>query len=93
MSITLIVILGAVFLLLVLLGAGYLKAPPDKAYIISGMGRRRILIGKAGWRIPVNAGICILSFFSGASTIIRLSENFTFKNGFSLLSGIFMNRF
>ena len=31
---------------------GYLKAPPDTAYIISGLGRRRILIGKAGWRIP-----------------------------------------
>ena len=61
MSITMIVILGAVFLLLVLLGAGYLKAPPDKAYIISGMGRRRILIGKAGWRIPFLERVDILS--------------------------------
>ncbi len=31
---------------------GYLKAPPDTAYIISGPFSRRILIGKAGWRIP-----------------------------------------
>ena len=31
---------------------GYLKAPPDTAYIISGLGRKRILIGKAGWRVP-----------------------------------------
>ena len=31
---------------------GYLKAPPDTAYIISGLGKRRILIGKAGWRFP-----------------------------------------
>ena len=31
---------------------GYLKAPPDTAYIISGFRKRRILIGKAGWRIP-----------------------------------------
>ena len=30
---------------------GYCKAPPDKAYIISGL-KRRILIGKAGFRIP-----------------------------------------
>ena len=30
---------------------GYLKAPPDTAYIISGPRKRRILIGKAGWRI------------------------------------------
>ena len=27
---------------------GYLKAPPDTAYVISGLGKRRILIGKAG---------------------------------------------
>ena len=32
--------------------AGYLKAPPDTAYIISGLGKKRILIGKAGWRMP-----------------------------------------
>lgn len=30
---------------------GYMKAPPDTAYIISGRGKRRILIGKAGWRL------------------------------------------
>lgn len=44
---------GVVFALgLVLLISGYLKAPPDTAYIISGFRKRRILIGKAGWRIP-----------------------------------------
>ena len=31
---------------------GYIKAPPDTAYIITGIGKRRILIGKAGWRMP-----------------------------------------
>ena len=35
-----------------LFAAGYLKAPPDTAYIISGLGKKRILIGKAGWRMP-----------------------------------------
>jgi len=30
---------------------GYCKAPPDKAFIISGL-RKRTLIGKAGFRIP-----------------------------------------
>lgn len=38
--------------LIVLFIAGYLKAPPDTAYIISGLGKKRILIGKAGWRVP-----------------------------------------
>ena len=31
---------------------GYIKAPPDTAFVISGLGKRRILIGKAGWRFP-----------------------------------------
>ena len=35
-----------------LLIGGYLKAPPDTAYIITGLGKKRILIGKAGWRMP-----------------------------------------
>jgi len=43
------IILAAAILLFFL---GYLKAPPDTAFIISGLGRRRILIGKAGWRFP-----------------------------------------
>ena len=42
----------AAILLILLLIAGYLKAPPDTAYIISGLGKRRILIGRAGWRVP-----------------------------------------
>lgn len=47
---TAIVIGAAVIVLLLILG--YLKAPPDTAYIISGLGKKRILIGKAGWRVP-----------------------------------------
>ena len=32
---------------------GYVKAPPDKAYIISGLQRKsRVLIGRAGIRFP-----------------------------------------
>ncbi len=45
--------IAAVVLLIVLFFlAGYLKAPPDTAYIISGLRKRRILIGKAGFRVP-----------------------------------------
>ncbi len=50
---TLYYIIGAaVLFILALFAIGYLKAPPDTAFIISGLGKRRILIGKAGWRIP-----------------------------------------
>ena len=37
---------------LIFFAAGYMKAPPDTAYIISGPFRRKILIGRAGFRIP-----------------------------------------
>ena len=42
----------AVLIVIILFASGYLKAPPDTAFIISGLGRRRILIGRAGWRMP-----------------------------------------
>ena len=41
-----------VILLIIFFAAGYMKAPPDTAYIISGPFRRKILIGRAGFRIP-----------------------------------------
>ncbi len=48
------IIAGAAVLLfvIILFASGYLKAPPDTAYIITGPNKRRILIGKAGWRMP-----------------------------------------
>ena len=48
--ITTLIVIAAVILLFLI--AGYLKAPPDTAYIISGPFKKRILIGKAGWRMP-----------------------------------------
>ena len=42
-----------VIVLLIILKAGYIKAPPDTALIISGMRKQpRVLIGKAGIRVP-----------------------------------------
>ena len=50
---TILVVSGVIVALLVLFVVfGYLKAPPDTAYIISGLGKKRILIGRAGWRVP-----------------------------------------
>ena len=46
-GIALLVILFIVFICL-----SYVKAPPDTAYIITGFKRRKVLIGKAGIRIP-----------------------------------------
>ena len=41
----------AIILVLVLLAMGYVKAPPDTAYLISGL-RKKTVIGKASVRIP-----------------------------------------
>ena len=43
----------AVVIFLILLASGYVKSPPDKAYIISGLKREpKILIGRAGIKFP-----------------------------------------
>ncbi len=42
-----------VIAVLVVLASGYLKAPPDVAYVISGLRKKpRILVGQAGIKIP-----------------------------------------
>ncbi|MCR5350773.1 MAG: flotillin family protein [Acholeplasmatales bacterium] len=47
-----VIIAVVVFFIVILFAAGYVKAAPDTAIIISGLGKRKILIGKAGFRIP-----------------------------------------
>ena len=46
-------IILAVIVVGVVIGLGYFKAPPDVAYIISGLRKNpRIIIGKSGLRVP-----------------------------------------
>ncbi len=46
-------IVVGVILLIIIIVTGYVKAPPDRAYIISGLRREpRILIGRAGIKLP-----------------------------------------
>ncbi len=40
-----------VILIICIIVSGYCKAPPDEAYIISGL-RKKVLIGKAGIKVP-----------------------------------------
>lgn len=48
-----IFILLAVIAVILILLSGYVKAPPDQAYIISGLKKEtRILIGRAGIKVP-----------------------------------------
>ena len=54
MDLSIIIPVAAVVIFfLIILMSGYVKAPPDKAYIISGYRKEpRILIGRAGIKIP-----------------------------------------
>ena len=48
-----VLILAIVLAIVMIIATGYVKAPPDMAYIISGYKRQsKILIGRAGIRIP-----------------------------------------
>lgn len=48
-----ILIIVAVLIVLTILFMGYVKASPDKAYIISGLRKEpKVLIGRAGIKIP-----------------------------------------
>lgn len=48
---TLIVVLVIAVIVIIILTTGYIKAPPDTAYIISGL-RKKIVIGRASIKIP-----------------------------------------
>ena len=48
---TIIAVVVIAIVVIIILISGYLKAPPDTAYIISGL-RKKIIIGKASIRIP-----------------------------------------
>ena len=49
----LIIAAVAIIAIIALILSSYIKAPPDTAYIISGAGRRKVLIGTAGICIPL----------------------------------------
>ncbi len=45
--------IAAGIVILIVLASGYIKAPPDKAYIISGICKKaRVVIGKASIKVP-----------------------------------------
>ncbi len=45
-------VIVVVVLLIVLVLCSYTKAGPDEAIMISGLGKRKILRGQAGWKLP-----------------------------------------
>ena len=68
-------------LLVLVIAAGYVKAPPDKAFIISGMRKHpRILIGRAGIKIPFFERVDIL--YLGQMTVDIKTEQSVPTNDF-----------
>ena len=66
---------------LAILLAGYVKAPPDKAYIISGLRKNpRILIGRAGIKIPILERVDVL--YLGQMTVDIKTEQSVPTNDF-----------
>ena len=47
-----LLVIAVIAFIAILIGVSYVKAPPDTAYIITGPRKQRVLIGKAGFRIP-----------------------------------------
>lgn len=50
--IVIIALIAILLLLIVTIPLWYIKSPPDKAFIISGLGKRKVIIGKSGIKIP-----------------------------------------
>ena len=42
----------AILLFAGFIGISYIKSPPDMAYIVSGLGKRKTVVGRASFRIP-----------------------------------------
>ena len=60
-SSSIILIVAIVIFILLIIAMGYIKSPPDRACIISGFRKPRVLIGQAGVRIPFLERVDILT--------------------------------
>lgn len=50
-----------ILLLFILFSLSYVKVPVDKAAVVTGVGKRKVLIGKCGWKIPFLDSVCYVS--------------------------------
>lgn len=54
-------IIAAIVLITILYLLSYVKVPVDKAAVITGVGKRKVLIGKCGWKVPFLDSVCYVS--------------------------------
>ena len=76
-----IMVFAGIALLMLVIATGYVKAPPDKAFIISGLRRKpRILIGRAGIKFPFLERVDVL--YLGQMTVDIKTEQSVPTNDF-----------
>ncbi len=77
----LIPIIVVVLVVILVFATGYVKAPPDKAFIISGLRKKpRILVGRAGIKIPFLERVDVL--YLGQMTVDIKTEQSVPTNDF-----------
>lgn len=53
--------IGIIILLVILYSISFVRVPVDKAAVITGFGKSRVLIGKNGFRVPFFSTVCYVS--------------------------------
>lgn len=54
-------VVAAIILFVLVYFLSYVKVPVDKAAVITGVGKRKVLIGKCGWKVPFLDSVCFVS--------------------------------
>ena len=84
---TVVPVVIVLLILLIILATGYVKASPDTAYIISGLRKQpKVLIGKAGIKIPF---LDYINIRVDAAVNVKISDQ---PERLSLAAQNFLNR-
>lgn len=54
-------VVSVVVFLYLLYSLSYVKVPVDKAAVITGVGKKKVLISKCGWKVPFLDSVCYVS--------------------------------
>jgi len=54
-------IIAIAVLLFLIYKLSYIKCPVDKAAVVTGLSKRKVLVGKCGWKIPFLDSVCYVS--------------------------------
>lgn len=55
------IVLVSIFLLVVFYKLSYVRVKVDQAAVITGVGKKKVLVGKCGWKVPFLDSVCYVS--------------------------------